>query len=200
MSWALRFSDWDGPIVGERRSREALLDALVEILVTEGFGDWKIGTLASRLSCSRSTLYKLAPTKTGLIVLVLNRLIDSVMADALEAAATPGFSAAEKITAYGRTVALRQSRMVPKLWVDIAESPEARAVFAPRRGAKPIAGFVEEGIRSGELRPVNAEFVSRLIQAGAQLGQDPQVLEASGLDSSEAVSQLLDIILRGVER
>ena len=121
--------------MSERRSREALLDSLVDILVAEGFSDWKMGVLASRLSCSRSTLYKLAPSKTELIVLVLNRVIDSIMADALEAAGRPGLSAAEKITAYGGVVVERQSHINPRVWTDVAELPEAQAVFSPRRGA-----------------------------------------------------------------
>lgn len=52
------------PVGGARtRRQEQVLDGLEEIFREEGFRRLTIGELATRLRCSRSTLYAMAPTK-----------------------------------------------------------------------------------------------------------------------------------------
>jgi AcrR family transcriptional regulator len=45
----------------------ALRDAIIEIVLAEGFLDLQMSDLAARLNCSNSTLYAIAPSKEQLL-------------------------------------------------------------------------------------------------------------------------------------
>ncbi|HSK46440.1 MAG TPA: TetR/AcrR family transcriptional regulator, partial [Coriobacteriia bacterium] len=56
--------------------RQELLERIEEIFLAEGFLHTRVGTLADTLHCSRSTLYKLAPSISELYVLILDRWLN----------------------------------------------------------------------------------------------------------------------------
>jgi AcrR family transcriptional regulator len=58
----------------DTRRREELLDQVQSLILVEGFAQLRVGALAAHLSCSRSTLYKLAPSKDELIALVFRAI------------------------------------------------------------------------------------------------------------------------------
>ena len=58
----------DGQVSGRAAD---LRDALIDIVLTEGFADLQMSDLAARLSCSKSTLYAIAPSKEQLIVSIV---------------------------------------------------------------------------------------------------------------------------------
>ncbi len=168
------------------------------MMLAEGFRDWKIGDLAARLRCSRSTLYKLASSKDELILLVVERILEQAVDDLRAAVDAPGRSAADRVQAYMIVVGEWQGRGSIAFWQDVAENPGATALFAHRPGAKVLAAVLEEGISSGEFRPLNVGFTTRLLLAGAALSQDPDVLREVGLDAGEAVVQFVDTLLWGL--
>ena len=52
-----------------------LLDALEDMVLREGFASLGVSAIANRLSCSKRTLYDLAPSKRELVLLVLDRFL-----------------------------------------------------------------------------------------------------------------------------
>ena len=81
--------------------RDEIIAGLEEIFLKEGFRQVRIEELASRLRCSRQTLYRLAPSKGELFLLVLDRFLARIREEGMEAAssdAEPG----ERIEAFLR--------------------------------------------------------------------------------------------------
>ena len=52
---------------------EELLDGVMRIVAARGFSELKMSDLARELRCFVATLYKLAPGKTDLVILALER-------------------------------------------------------------------------------------------------------------------------------
>lgn len=184
-----------------KRSDE-LLDELQSIILAEGFSKLRIGPLATRLHCSRTTLYRLAPTKSGLVLLVLDRLSDASYRDATAAASAPGLSAAEQFAAHVAVAAQYYGSGSPAFWRDVNTWPPAHELLDAKieRGVSRMREYIEEGIASGELRPLNAEFTARIIASGARIANDPEVLRRSGLTPDAAVRQLGDMIVGALKK
>lgn len=178
--------------MAERRSRDQLLDQIVAIIMAEGFAHLKVGEIASRLRCSRSTIYALAPSKDEVFVLALNRLADRAQEEALGASSAPGLSAAERIIAYTQTTNEWQNRCSMQLWADINAIPAAAAAFAEQNaeGVDVVEGYIEDGVRTGEFRRVNAKFHAHIIRAASAMTRDPEVLRETGMTSGEAMAEL----------
>ena len=188
--------------MAESRNREALLDEIEAIIRREGFADLRVGELSARVHCSRSTLYKLAPSKDELVVLVLDRLADKAQAEARQAASAPGLSAAERIIAFTHVINEWQGRCALVLWRDWRAMPAAAAMLAERNsiGVGVVAGFIEEGMRTGEFRQVNARYTTRVISEAANLTRDARLLEDAGLSAGDAMEELGLWIARGLSR
>jgi AcrR family transcriptional regulator len=182
------------------KQREELLDRIAEIVSAEGFSDLRVGDLAKRLSCSRTTLYKLAPSKDELVLAICDRIADASYAEALQASSEPGLSQADRITRWLEVVTRRQGNCSLAFWRDVSEwEPSARLFLAKNeRGVGHVQGFIEEGVRTGEFRPMHMRFVAEMISRGSRASRDPAVLEATGLDSGEAAAELGAFIVGGL--
>jgi AcrR family transcriptional regulator len=179
---------------------EHLLDDVQAIIASEGFSGLKMGALAARLHCSRTTLYKVAPSKDALILMVLERIADASFSEAIETSSVPGLSQADRITRWVEAVTRWQGYVSNVCWRDVSRwDPSARLLAAKsERAIGFLSGFIDEGIRSGEFRPVNGRFAAEIISRGSRATRDPAVLEATGLSAGEAVSQLGTLVVGGL--
>ena len=83
------------------RRREELLDGVMAIITARGFADVPVCEMARELSCSFSTLYRVAPSKDSLVVLAIGRWGELALRGAearLEESATP----LERVRSYVR--------------------------------------------------------------------------------------------------
>ena len=136
---------------------QRLLDVLEGIFLAEGFAHLTVADLASRLRISGGTLYKLAPSKQGLIELVVDRMFRHMgkrARSALKATSDP----AERIAAYlgARTAAVRAGALAFSR--DLETNPGTRAIYDRHQviGMKVLVGLISDGVRSGRLRHVHA--------------------------------------------
>jgi AcrR family transcriptional regulator len=181
---------------------EQILDDMLSIIVAEGFSHLTVAVLAERLHCSRTTLYRIAPSKDALVLTVLERLADGSFAEAKGAAAVPGLSQAERISQWIQVVSLWQGKVSTACWLDVSRWQPSAELFARKndRALGYLGTFIEEGIRTGEFRPANARFAAEMLSRGSLATRDPIVLKATGLTSGEAVAQLGVLILKGLEQ
>lgn len=95
MSTSAALSQRESLTQGSRRlsrRQNEVLDVVETVFVREGIDAVRIGELAAAASCSRSTLYELAPSMEALLLLVLDRMMRRIMgrgAQAIEVAADP---------------------------------------------------------------------------------------------------------------
>lgn len=99
-----------------------LLDALKDMGLREGFASLGVSEIATRLSCSKRTLYYLAPSKRAL--LVLKRFFARIRCDAATACENAG-DAQQRIYAYLQTGVRAAGNLSPTSVADIHRWPPA---------------------------------------------------------------------------
>jgi len=179
--------------------RQELLDRIEEIFLAEGFLHTRVGTLADRLHCSRSTLYKLAPSKTELYVLILDRWLNKATDQVLEATRdldTP----IQKIETAANLTAELQSQVSPEFWRDARSFGPTAERFSEgqARGIRRIRSYLDEGVESGFFHPANTAFVAYVIWLGVNAARDPDLTRRLGLDQEAATRELGALVLRGM--
>ena len=181
------------------RRQEQLLDELGGIVLAEGFSHLQVAGLAARLHCSCATLYKIAPTKEAMIVRAVDRVAQGWVAYGL-ACAEPMTTGAERVVAYMKAMAERQSLSSPATWRDLASTPSTRKVLTDRsaESGRIYARFLEEGVADGSVRPLNAELIADTILAAARMTRDPSSLEKSGLRADQAMEEMVRFVLTGL--
>ncbi len=172
------------------RERE-LLDQIEDIILAEGFEHLRVGGLASRLHCSRTTLYLLAPSKDELVLRVISRWADAGVADA-EAEAVAGESALDKVLVYIDAVRGRLDEASPEFWRDLDAREAARHMWDDicARAAEFVREYLEEGIGDGSIRPLNTAYVATVIWLAARATRDTELLDRAGLTSSGVMEEL----------
>jgi len=168
-------------------------------MLAEGFSSWRVGQLASRLNCSRSTLYKLAPSKEALVLL----LIDTYVSAALLQAKSEGDSAdqpAAAIIAFTEAVNREQKRGSMRFWGDVGAWAQADALVQRHSltAVGGVRGYLDEGVLSGEFRPANTEFLAHIIWQATRQTRDPVLLDGCGIDAGEAMQELGRFIVYGM--
>lgn len=182
-----------------QRRRDSLLDQLEAIVLDEGFEHLRVGALADRLHCSRSTLYKLAESKEELITLVFERFAERALAEAT-AAADELSDPAEKIMRFSDVVDRFQMKGSVAFWRDVRAHPQVAASLSQSRarGYLTIKRYLDEGVEVGEFRNANTAFAAHLVWVGAAATRDPDLLASLGVDRAEAAHELSQLIVYGM--
>jgi AcrR family transcriptional regulator len=179
--------------------REELLDGLEAIMLTEGFSHLRVGGLAARLHCSRSTLYKLAPSKTELFALVFERFVDKAIRQADDRARRLD-STAEKVVRNIETISEWVTKGSEIFWREVRDTPEMADVTSSQRGRgyRIIQGYLDEGIAAGEVRPMSTEFVAYVIWMTGVAMRDPDRMRQLGIGASEAHAEFAQLVAKGI--
>lgn len=187
------------PRLGPRSDRltsrqQELLEQLEAIIVEEGFRHLTVGSLASRLHCSRRTLYDLAPTKAELVLVVLDRRLRRTGRLAREQIAAVD-DPADKVDAYLIRSGLRPTSL--RFAEDVAQTPAARRLFADhyRFAMAMLGSILKDGMASGRIRRVDTIVIAEIIDAALERLSHPDVLRATGRSFFE-ISEELSLLVR----
>jgi AcrR family transcriptional regulator len=176
-----------------------LLDALEEIFQKEGFRKVTMAELAARLRCSRRTFYELAGSKEELFLRVLERLLDRIRRLGDEAAGEledPG----ARLEAFLRPGFVETVQASTTFFDDIDSFPSARRMMNEHqaRRAESIRRIIEDGVRRGQLRRVNAYLVSEAARVVARRLKEPEFLRGASLSVGEAFREWTGLLLHGL--
>lgn len=179
----------------------ALLAELEELFLTKGFVEFTLEDLAAALSCSKSTLYALAPSKEQLAVRVVRQFFKGA-ADTIEQRVAALPDARERIGGYLDGVSRELHRASAAFMNDIARFPPARAEYErnSRAAAERIRSFIAAGVADGVFREVHARLVAELVSVLIEGIQTGVVGERTGVTDAEAFSALADLLLGGLVR
>jgi AcrR family transcriptional regulator len=185
-------------VTGSPRQEE-LLDGLVKVFLAEGFQHLTLADLASRLHCSKTTLYGLGHSKESVVLTVLARFFRDATRQVEERAAAESDPGA-RIVAYLRAVADELRPASPDFIADVARHPAARAVYETntRIAAERVSEMIAEGARAGSFRPVHAGFAADLIAATMTRIQSGETGRVTGLSDAVAYDELADLVLNGL--
>lgn len=181
--------------------RTELFDALVALLLDEGFAHLTLDDLAARLRCSKRTLYALAGSKEQLVRAAVVHFFRGAT-EHVEAAVAADADPAGQVGAYLRAVARELAPASPRFFDDVAAFPPAAEVYErnTRAAARRVQQLVDAGTASGAFRPVHAGFVGDVVSATMVRIQQRGVTASTGLDDAAAYENLADLLLHGLAR
>ena len=183
----------EGAVASSRQ--EEVLGVVEAVFLREGIRGMRIGELAAEASCSRSTLYELAPSKEDLLLLVLDRVLRRIMrsgAEAIAGAPDP----VERVRAMMTVAALEFAALGPRFLEAVRAHEPSRRLFERRlgEGRDTLEALLEDAVREGAFRPVNARVLADAIIAVVIRFTDPTLARASDL------AELVDVFIEGLRR
>ena len=188
---------WETRSVSPRQ--EQILNVVETVFLRDGIRAVRIGELAAEASCSRSTLYELAPSKEDLLLLVLDRMMRRIMrrgAQAIEQAADP----LDRVRAMLNSGALDFAALGPRFLEAVRQHPPARLLFDRRiaEGRDALEALIEDAVATGHFRPVNAAVVAEAIVAVVLRFTDPDFVRSTRVTSNTGLAELVDVLLDGL--
>lgn len=183
------------------RRRTELFDALVDLFLTEGFAHLTLDEIASRLRCSKSTLYTLAGSKEQLVRAATVHFFRRATDDVEQRIATTT-GARERIIAYLSAVGTVLGAASQQFMTDLDAFAPAREVYEQntRLAARRVHELVDDGVAAGEFREVHAAFAADLAATMMVRIQQGGVRTETGLDDADAYRELATILTTGIQR
>ncbi|MDR7172453.1 AcrR family transcriptional regulator [Nocardia kruczakiae] len=183
------------------RRRTELFDALVDLFLTEGFAHLTLDEIASRLRCSKSTLYTLAGSKEQLVRAATVHFFRRATDDVEQRIATTT-GARERIIAYLSAVGTVLGAASQQFMTDLDAFAPAREVYEQntRLAARRVHELVDDGVAAGEFREVHAAFAADLAATMMVRIQQGGVRAETGLDDADAYRELATILTTGIQR
>ena len=188
----------DEPELTERQ--QEILQQLEAIFREEGFRKLTIGELAARLSCSRSTLYAIAPTKEELFLLAADRLLRQT-GDRSERSAARQATPVDRLGAYLRGAVAHFATVKTPFMTDVLAYAPARDLYEThqRRFVLRLRMFLEEGIANGQVSGIDPAIAAEALDAALSRVRDPGFLRRHGLAASQAFDRVFELFRRGLE-
>jgi AcrR family transcriptional regulator len=188
------------PRRGAKR-RAQILGELESIFLREGFRQLTVGALATRLRCSRSTLYAIATTKEALFLLVEDHILRRIGREArrrAKACEDPG----DRVAAFLEGTVSSLLPVGEAFLDDIFHYTPARQLFDQhQRGAiETLRQLIEAGIAAGALQGVDPLIAAEALDAAVQRIRNPKLLREAGLSPSEAFGEVSQLLRHGLLR
>lgn len=179
-----------------------LFDALIDLLLAEGFADLTLDDVAARLRCSKRTLYALAGSKEQLVRAAVVHFFERAT-ERVEAAVAARTDPEARLAAYLRAVADELAPASARFVDDMAAFPPAAEVYARNTAAaaRRVGELIVEAVAAGAFRrDVPVSFAAEVITATMVGIQQRRVAAATGLGDAEAYEALAALLLHGLAR
>lgn len=182
------------------RRRAALFDALVDLVLREGFGHLSIADIAAELRCSKSTLYTLAASKEQLVTATVTHFFRAATEQVESRVAGVG-DPRERVIAYLLAVGEALSPASESFMRDLDAFAPTRALYELNTAAASsrVQSLIAEGVSAGVFRNVDAAFAADLATSMMSRIQRREVRAATGLDDAAAYRQLATILTAGID-
>jgi AcrR family transcriptional regulator len=181
----------------ERRSE--LLDQLEAIVLEEGFVGLTVDNFATRLRCSKSTLYRLAPSKEQLVGTIARHFFSRAarrIENVVSAAQTPP----QKLRVYVTRVGAESSRGSPRFHEQMATHPSTAELYRrnSRVAAERVQSLIREGVDAGWFDVADVSFAGQCVAIVMDAIHLGGAMFPPPLDAVDASEKLADLILTGI--
>jgi AcrR family transcriptional regulator len=188
----------------ERRltSRQAhLRNALVDLILSQGFSHLTMDQFAAQLNCSKRSLYALASSKEQLAVLAVRHFFKRAT-DQVEAAIAHTRTPAKRVTRYLEAVAEALRPASRAFRDDITNFRPATEIYEQNTitAAQRVRELIDEGTRAGAFRRVPAAFVGEVVTATMRRITSGEIAAATGLSDADAYSELAKLLVAAIRR
>ena len=181
----------------ERRTE--LLEALEELLLSEGFRSLTVDDMARRLRCSKATLYSVGSSKHELVVELTKRFFRQATSE-IEAEIAGVCEPRLRISTYLKGVGTAMSRCSTAFYTDMVGFAPTAAIYSANSdaAARRVRELIDSGVRAGTLRAVDGTFAGQLIALAIEGIQSGTLLTPTGLSAGQAYTELADLLLHGL--
>jgi AcrR family transcriptional regulator len=188
----------------ERRltSRQLYLrDALVDLVLAQGFSHLTMDDFAAQLNCSKRTLYALAASKEQIAMLAVRHFFKRAT-EQVEAAIARTRAPANRVTRYLEAVAEELRPASRAFRDDLANFRPATEIYEQNTltAARRVRELIDEGTKAGAFRRVHAAFVSEVVTATMRRITSGEIAAATGLSDAEAYSELAQLVVAAIRR
>ncbi|MGC1212782.1 MAG: TetR/AcrR family transcriptional regulator [Micromonospora sp.] len=168
-------------------SRERIIAAALEIMAEHGYAGCSVAAVAERAGLATGSVYRHFPTKADLFAEVF-RTASQREVDAVARAAALEATVAERVSAVVETFsgrALQSPRLAYALLAEpVDPAVDAERLVFRRAYAELIAGYVAQGVASGELPPQDPDLsATALVGALAEAMVGPLAAGVAGPDT-----------------
>ena len=191
-------------ILLERRltSRQTQLrDALVDLVLAQGFSHLTMDDFAAQLNCSKRTLYALAASKEQIAVLAVRQFFKRAT-EQVETAIARTRAPANRVTRYLEAVATELRPASRAFRDDLANFRPATEIYEQNTltAARRVRELIDEGTKAGAFRRVHAAFVGEVVTATMRRITSGEIAAATGLSDAEAYSELAQLVVAAIRR
>lgn len=204
-------SEWAGRVRARpRRAAEgrqptprqrALLAELEELFLAKGFMEFTLDDLAAQLSCSKSTLYALAPSKEQLAARVVRGFFRGAAAE-IERRIAGIDDARQIVGTYLEGVSEQLNRASADFMRDILAFGPARAEYElnSQAAAGRVRAFIAKGVADGVFRDVHASLIAEMVGVLIEGIQTGVIGERTGVSDADAYVALAELLLGGLQK
>jgi AcrR family transcriptional regulator len=180
----------------ESARRDELLARLQDLVLSEGFARLTVDDLATRLHCSKSTLYAISSSREYLVATAIRHFFRDAT-ERIEEDISKISDPAAKISAYLAGVGTEMRRMSPACYEDMVSSDLAAEIYAlnSAAAAQRVREMIHEGVEAGAFRAVHAAFVGEVIALLIDGIQHGVLLDRTGLTSGDAYAEVGQLVL-----
>ncbi|WP_054693779.1 TetR/AcrR family transcriptional regulator [Syntrophomonas palmitatica] len=186
-----------------KKKREAILDAAARVFSGKGYHNARMEEIAVEAGIGKGTIYEYFSSKLQLFQAMMERSLqvyyetmESVISDAMPFAERFRHLLEGHLSFYQDNKDL--SRMI--FWdAEIFDEELKEWTNAQRKEKeKRLRSIIEEAIKRGELRPLDAQLVSLVISGTLGVMFGPVVLDGWDIDPHILAGQFADIIMNGI--
>lgn len=178
------------------RRGEQILETFEDLVLSRGFARLNVSTIAQQLSCSKRTLYELAPSRDDLILRVIERFFARIRSDATLAVLGQD-DPRQRIYRYLQVGAHAAERLSAAAVADIHAWAPARAIWQKhvRLRVDGLTEIIEAGIRARVFRSVPPAFVAEVVFAAINRLREPEFYRSTDLAIAEAFDELYAMLI-----
>ncbi len=178
-----------------------LREALVDLVLAQGFSHLTMDDFAAQLNCSKRTLYALAASKEQIAVLAVRQFFKRAT-EQVEAAIARTRAPANRVTRYLEAVAEELRPASRAFRDDLANFRPATEIYEQNTltAARRVRELIDEGTKAGAFRRVHAAFVSEVVTATMRRITSGEIAAATGLSDAEAYSELAQLVVAAIRR
>ncbi|MDH6236831.1 hypothetical protein [Cryobacterium sp. CG_9.6] len=179
--------------------QDELFGQLVDLFLREGFADMTLADAATRLHCSKSTIYSLARSREQLVQKVVVHFFRAA-AEHVEQKLHGTLDPTDRIAAYLRAVGAELRPASAAFMDDVAAFDPANAVYERNTAfaAVRVGALIRDGVEAGAFREVPAAFIAEAVSAVMVRIQQQHITESTGLTPAQAYDELADLVVNGI--
>ncbi|MBC7441081.1 MAG: TetR/AcrR family transcriptional regulator, partial [Ramlibacter sp.] len=179
--------------------QDELFGQLVELFLREGFAFITLEAAATRLRCSKSTIYSLASSREQLVRTAVVYFFRQA-AERVEHKLAGTRDPTDRIAVYLRAVGDELRPASAAFIDDVAAFPPANEIYERNTeiAAARVRELISEGVRSGDFREVPAAFIAEAVSSVMVSIQKRRMSAGTGLSDAQAYEELAALVVNGI--